>query len=59
MPDHCIKINTKNDLESKCFVSYFPINICENLINSITIETSISQMITYLNHQAYLSKYLC
>ena len=57
MPDYHVKINLQNDLEPKCFVTYFPINICQNLIDSIQIETIMKQMDTYLDYESYLSKF--
>ena len=56
MPDYAVKLNIQNDLEPKCFVAYFPVNICQNLIDSIIVETTLQQMTLYLDYESYLSK---
>ena len=57
MPDYFVKIDIKN-LELKCEVTYFPIDICQNLIDSTITETTLNQMTCYLNFEDYVSKYL-
>jgi len=57
MPDYFVKLDIKNDLESKCFVTYFPIDICQNLIDSIIAETTLDQMTCYLNYDEYISEF--
>ena len=56
IPDNRYKINTKTELEHKASVVYFPINLNENLVNSIIAETLMSNLVVYLNYEDYLSK---
>ena len=55
-PDYCVKINIQADLDPKCSVVYFPINICQSVIDSALIETTLEQMLTHLNYENYISK---
>lgn len=55
MPDNHVKINVKNELESKCFVLYFPIKISNHFIEDITTETCLNQMVKYLDNEKYQS----
>ncbi len=56
IPDNRYKINTKTELEHKASVVYFPINLNENLVNSIISETLMSNLVVYLNYEDYLGK---
>ena len=56
MPDYQVKINIKTDLEPKCCVTYFPINISQNLIDLTIAETTLYQMTHYLSYDEYISK---
>ena len=55
MPDYPVKINIKTDLEPKCCVTYFPINISQNLIDLTIAETTLYQMTHYLSFEEYIS----
>ncbi|CAF0715869.1 unnamed protein product [Brachionus calyciflorus] len=56
MPDNRIRLNIQNDLEPKCFVLYFPINLDQSLIDSIINETILNQMIDTLNIEKYTNR---
>ena len=55
IPDNRHKINVKQDLEPKCSVIYFPVNLDESLVNSIIAETTVNNLLTYMNYNDYLS----
>jgi hypothetical protein len=57
-PDYFVNLNVNNTLMPKSHVFYFPINLAQDFIDSILIETKLNQMIEYLNHEAYLSMIL-
>ena len=56
-PDYFVSLNVDKTLKSKSHVIHFPINLSQDLIDSILIETQLNQLIEYLNHEAYLSNY--
>lgn len=53
-PDR-IKIDVKTDLEPKCSVLYFPINLDESIVSSVVAETILFDSMLALNHESYLS----
>jgi hypothetical protein len=57
-PDYFLKLNVEKILKPKCECIYFPINLSQDFIDSILIETRLSQMIEYLDNEAFLSKYI-
>jgi hypothetical protein len=54
-PDYFISLNVEKVLLPKCRVIYFPLNVPQNLIDSILIETKLNQMVEYLDHESCLS----
>ena len=56
-PDYFVSLNVDKTLMSKSHVIHFPINLSQDLIDSILIETQLNQLIEYLDHEAYLSNY--
>ncbi len=53
-----LRINVKKDLEPKCSVMYFPLNLDEKLVSSIIAEAVLCDSLMFSNYEAYLSK-LC
>lgn len=58
MPDFRPKLNVERDLATKCSVLYFPIDLDQQLIDAITVKTTLDQMLDSLDYQTYLSKLL-
>lgn len=56
-PDFHVKINIKADLEPKCVVLYFPINIDQGLIDSVTTETTLSLILEHFDNEKYSSNF--
>jgi hypothetical protein len=56
-PDYFVGLNIDKTFTSKTHVIYFPINLSQDFIDSILIETELTQMVESLNHEAYLSDY--
>lgn len=56
-PDR-IKIDVKTDLEPKCSVLYFPINLDESIVGSVVAETILFNSVLSLNHENYLSNFI-
>jgi len=54
-PDYHVKLNIKGEILPKCSVSYFPININKEFIESIQVETAMNQMLIYMDYESYLS----
>ena len=55
IPDCKIRINIKRDLEPKCAVAYFPINLSESLVSSLIAETTLNRMLEYSSYESYMS----
>ena len=56
MPDFRLKIKTKDELEPKCEVLYFPIDLNQDFIDSILLETTLNQMLEQVSYDKYLSR---
>jgi hypothetical protein len=58
IPDNRPKINTKTELESKCDVLYFPINIDSTSIDSTVVKNCMDDYMDYFELESYSSKFL-
>ncbi len=56
MPDFRVRINTKETLEPKCKVLYFPIDLSQEFVDSIVSETVLNQSLEWLNMDKYLNR---
>jgi glycosyltransferase involved in cell wall biosynthesis len=56
MPDFRVKINTKESLEPKCKVLYFPIDLGQEYIDSVILESILSQSVDALSTDKYLNR---
>jgi len=50
-----LRVDIKRDLEPKCSVLYFPLNLDETLVASIIAEAVLCESLIYFNYEAYLS----
>lgn len=55
IPDNRPKIDIKNELEPKCDVLYFPINIDISTIDSVIVKNHMDDLLNHLDLNKYLS----
>lgn len=56
IPDCKIRINVKKELEPKCAVAYFPIDLSESLVSALVAEATLSGMLERSSYESYMSK---